>query len=211
MYRSTLQNRVDPFGQLHAVPHQGALMGNRGILHDGEQRIRRQWERKAWVTCVLSYGNVQRAVFSPNNYSELFFLDEATSFAAGHRPCHTCQRERYDLFRHTWLEANMPEKDGTFVPVTEIDRVMHAERALRGGKKRSFEVDLAELPCGTMYEHDGEACLVWQRGMLRWSFEGYVPVTSAAPTGRVRVLTPPSVVRMFRAGFLPRVHASADL
>lgn len=186
-------------------------MGNRGILHDGEQRIRRQWERKAWVTCALSYGNVQRDVFSPNNYSELFFLDEATSFAAGHRPCHTCQRERYDLFRRAWLEANMPEKEGSFVPVTEIDRVMHAERALRGGKKRSFEADLQDLPCGTMYEHDGEACLVWQRGMLRWSFEGYVPVASSAPAGHVRVLTPSSVVRMFRAGFLPRVHASADL
>jgi len=210
MPRSTLQNRVDPFGQLHAVPFRGSLMGNRGILHDNDQKIRRQWARKAWVTCVLSYDNVQRPVFSPNNYSELFFLDEATSLAAGHRPCNTCQRGRYMEFRQAWLGANMPDRAGTHVPVGEIDAAMHAERALRGGGKQTYRASLAELPDGTMFVHEGSACLLWRGKVWRWSFEGYSPVVMSGGETFVAVLTPASVVRMFATGFLPRVHPSAD-
>lgn len=209
MTRPTLQNRVDPFGQLHAVPHRGALMGNRGILHDSEQKIRRQWAHKGWVACALSFGNVRRPVFAPSNYSELFFLDEATSLAAGHRPCNTCQRERHVGFRKAWLKANMAGAGDTFVPVSEIDMVLHAERAIPGGGKRTWEATAGDLPDGTMFGHGDNAYLVWKRGMLLWSFGGYTPATTIPLDAQVRVLTPPSIVRMFATGFVPRVHPSA--
>lgn len=211
MSRPSLQNRVDPFGQLHAVPARGSLMGNRGILHDDQQRIRRQWSHKSWVTCVLSYGNLKRTVFAPNNYSELFFLDEVTSLAAGHRPCNTCRRPRYAEFKRAWVEANLADPSQAFVAVPQIDSALHAERAIPGGGKRSYNALVAELPRGTMFEHQGRAYLVWTRGILQWSFDGYAPVTSLMPTNPVRVLTPASIVRMFATGFVPRVHPSADL
>jgi hypothetical protein len=209
MPRPPLQNRVDPFGQLHAVPHRGALMGNRGILHDSEQKIRRQWAHKGWVACTLSFGEIRRPVFAPGNYSELFFLDEATSLAAGHRPCNTCQRERHAGFRKAWLKANIAGPGDKFVPVAEIDRILHAERAIPGGGKRTFDAALRDLPRGTMFGYGDNAYLVWKRGILQWSFGGYTPATAIPPDTQVRVLTPASVVRMFAAGFEPRVHPSA--
>jgi hypothetical protein len=210
MTRPTLQNRVDPFGQLHAVPHRGTLMGNRGILHDSEKKIRRQWAHKGWVTCTLSFSDVRHPVFAPSNYTELFFLDEATSLTAGHRPCNTCQRERYSEFRQSWLKANMSGAGNTFVPVSRIDRVLYAERAIPGGGKRTFEASVSDLPTGTMFEYGDNAYLVWKRGILLWSFGGYMPATTIPSDARVRVLTPPSMVRMFDTGFMPRVHSSAD-
>ncbi len=99
MKQTPLQNRVDPWGYLRATSARGSLMGNRGILHNQEKRIVRPWAHKAWIACLLSYGSVRRAVFAPGNYSELFFLDEATALSAGHRPCGQCQRERYRLFK----------------------------------------------------------------------------------------------------------------
>lgn len=184
-------------------------MGNRGILHDADQRIRRQWSHRSWVTCVLSFGDIQRAVFAPNNYSELFFLDEVTSLAAGHRPCHTCQRERHLAFKRDWVQANMAEKGNAFVPVSEIDKVLHAERAIPGGGKRTFQANAAALPRGTMFEHEGNAYLAWTSRLLRWSFEGYAYVADNIPDELVKVLTPASIVRMFSAGFEPYVHPSA--
>jgi hypothetical protein len=210
MSRPSLQNRVDPFGQLHAVPSRGSLMGNRGILHDDKQRIHRQWSHKSWVTCTLSYGNVKREVFAPNNYSELFFLDEATSLAAGHRPCSTCQRQRYVEFKRAWVEANMAEQGLIFVAAAQIDSVLHTERSIPGGEKRTFGAFVSELPLGTMFEHRGDAYLVWTSGILEWSFNGYKRTLPTVPVHPVQVLTPASVVRMYREGFLPRVHASAE-
>jgi len=210
MSRPSLQNRVDPFGELHAVSSRGSLMGNRGILHDDQQRIRRQWSHKSWVTCALAYGNVKRAVFAPNNYSELFFLDEATSLAAGHRPCNTCQRQRYVEFKRAWIKANMADQGQIFVAAPQLDSVMHMERAIPGGGKRTFDAFVSELPLGTMFEHEGNAYLVWVRGILRWSFDGYARAPSTMPSHPVRVLTPASIVRMYRVGFVPRAHSSAE-
>lgn len=184
-------------------------MGNRGILHDDQQRIRRQWSHKSWVTCTFAYCDVKRAVFAPNNYSELFFLDEATSLAAGHRPCSTCRRQRYVEFKRAWIQANMANQSSGFVAAPQIDSVLHAERTIPGGGKHTFDAHVAELPLGTMFEYAGNAYLVWTQGILQWSFGGYAPVTSAIPDGPVRVLTPPSIVRMFVAGFVPCVHPSA--
>lgn len=205
-----LQNRVDPWGKLHAVPTRGALMGNRGILHNEARKVVRPWARKPWVTCVLSFGNVKRTPFSPGNYSELFFLDEVTSLAAGHRPCKTCQRDRHIEFKEAWLQANAEAKDSSFVPISEIDQALHSERAMRGGEKLTFEAKYVDLPVGTMFEHEASAFLVWRHGPLRWSFSGYSAAPYMPREDTVHVLTPKSIVRMFDHGFQPIAHQSAD-
>lgn len=206
-----LQNRVDPHGQLHAVPERGAWMGNRGILHDAEKRIVVPWRLKRWITCVLSFRGRQREVFAPHRYSELFFLDEATSFAAGHRPCAECRRERYDEFRAAWSALNSAGHSKQKIGADEIDRILHSERAIRGGGKKTWLAALAGLPPGTIIEHDGRPHLVWGGKLRPWSFTGYgEPIApSAAAPGQVTVLTPPSIVEVFGTGFAPQVHASA--
>jgi hypothetical protein len=195
-----LQNRVDPYGALHATPARGAWMGNRGRLHDAGRRIDRPWQVRRWITCVLTFKDRKREVFAPNRYSELFFLDEATSLAAGHRPCAECRRARYEEFRDALALKG----------ADEIDRILHAERLDGGGGKRTYRGVLSSIPDGTMVEHDGRPHLVW-RGTLRpWSFAGYAPGVDVSPGIEVEVLTPPSVVAAIRAGFIPQVAGHFD-
>jgi hypothetical protein len=209
MSKTKLQNRVDPRGALHAVAEHGTLMGNRGILHDVNRKIVRQWQHKSWVACVLQFKGVKRSLFSPNNYSELFFLDEATSLSAGHRPCGFCQRSRYQLFKDIWFKANTSALTGPPHAIGLVDKALHVERAVRGGGKVTYPAILSDLPVGTMFECDGVIYLNWSGGQLPWSFKGYgLPVT-IAPSTSVQVLTPPSVVRMFQNGFTPEVHVTA--
>jgi hypothetical protein len=184
-------------------------MGNRGILHNEARQIVRPWARKPWVTCVLSFGDVKRTPFSPGNYSELFFLDEATSLAAGHRPCKTCQRDRHNEFKEAWLRANMTDAEGTFIPISKIDEALHSERGIPGGGKITFESRYADLPVGTMFEYRDAAYLVWDGMLLRWSFSGYSAADPIPKESTVHVLTPKSIVRMFESGFRPDVHPSA--
>lgn len=204
-----LQNCVDPWGRLHAVSARGTVMGNRGILHDADRRVTRPWAHRHWVACALSFQDRKQALFAPGRYSQLFFLDEATALAAGHRPCAHCQRDRYAAFRAAWQRANA----GRYVlrTIDDLDRALHAERAVRGGGKRTFEARRDELPDGALFEQGDSAYFVWKGASLRWSFEGYSRTApdTAAPS-MVSVLTPPSIVRMFREGFVPLVHGTAD-
>ncbi len=210
MSHRPLQNRVDPWGTLCAVPERGTLMGNRGILHDANSKVVRPWAHKAWVTCLpSSKGVVRRAPFSQNNYSELFFLDEATALAAGHRPCARCQPKRYVSFKQAWLHANVAEGLPSSTRMSEIDTLLHSERAIRGGGKRTFDASLAELPLGAMFEHEGLAYLLDARGCLQWSFGGYAAPTPIDGATTVKVLTPRSILRAFANGFSPAVHDSA--
>lgn len=205
-----LQNRVDPWGRLNAVPERGAWMGNRGILHGEDRRVLAPWRHQAWVTCRLEFKGRHREVFSPHRYSELFFLDEATAFAAGHRPCAECRRERYEEFKGLWCEANLGVSDPRVVPVARIDRRLHAERASRGGGKVTFRARFGELPDGAFIEHGGGAWLLWGGALCRWSPAGYSrPGLELAGADVVTVLTPASVVKVFERGLRPRVHASA--
>lgn len=208
--RPPLQNRVDPWGQLHAVPARGNLMGNRGVLHEG-QTIVRPWKSQAWVTCVLDATFQKRSPFSPGTYSELFFLDEATSFAAGHRPCRVCQRQRHDAFNGAWTSANKPSEPGARLPIAEIDKALHKERARPDRTKRTCRATVSELPPGTFFEHAGQARLVWTTGHLVWSFQGYTRAEPIDPGVEVEVLTPRSIVQLFASGFRPCVHASANV
>lgn len=204
-----LQNRVSPWGELVAVSDRGALMGNRGILHNEDKEIVRRWQHKAWVTCLLKFGNLQRPkpFSTTDNYSELFFLDEATAFAAGHRPCHYCQRQRAKQFKDAWCAANHPES--AFVPQGDLDAQLHRERTTRTGAKVTFEARAGELPLGTMFSMGESSYLVSTQGFLPWSFGGYGASVALSNGDLVAVLTPRSVVEAFRQGFLPDVHPSA--
>lgn len=206
-----LQNRIDPWGHLHAANARGSLMGNRGKLHNEQRQIIRDWQRLPWVTCALEFKGRKREVFAPSTYSELFFLDEATAFAAGHRPCASCRRERYDEFKASWLAANRARFSLTNESIGEIDKLLHAERVNVNGTKVTFEAPLRELPLGALFEINGESFLVWRKGLKRWSFSGYSSQeTQPSSSTLVRVLTPESIIRTFAGGFFPAVHESAN-
>src|SRR5215213_2819224 len=121
------QNRVSPFGDLLAVQERGTFMGNRGILHDDARHIRRAWQGKRWISCVLEFRGRKRPVMAPGRYTELFFLDEATALAAGHRPCNECRPERLAAFKHAWA-AGVEGQPGMRLLVTHLDPVLHRDR-----------------------------------------------------------------------------------
>jgi hypothetical protein len=205
-----LQNRVDPYGQLHAVDARGAWMGNRGVLHNKEKRIIAYSRTPRWITCSLDFNGIRRDVFSPDRYSELFFLDEATALAAGHRPCAECRRSRYKEFCAAWA-AGVDQGAGRPTRADTIDRVLHSERVKRGGEKRTFEARLSSLPAGVIVDFGGRPYLYRGATLRFWTFSGYGAVRDGVPSAtKVKVLTPKSIVRTIRAGFLPQVHESAD-
>jgi hypothetical protein len=208
------QNRVSPFGEIMATPERGTFLGNRGILHDGEGHIRRAWQVKRWLVCVLEFRGRKRKVMTPNRYTELFFLDEATALAAGHRPCAECRYRRFLDFCNAW-KVTHPGDAGTKRPTAdEIDAVLHAERSTRDRAKRSHAATLDELPDGVFVTREGrgpQAYLVRAGWLLEWSAGGYRERLPRPKDEMVQVLTPPSTVAAIRAGYVPEIHASADL
>ena len=204
-----LQNRVDPYGQLHAVDARGAWMGNRGVLHNSAREIVSPWRSPRWITCVLRFKGIRREIFAPHRYSELFFLDEATSLSAGHRPCAECRRDRFQDFCDAWTTGSGDRGSSQPARAGEIDRVVHADRVHRRGEKKTYEGALSSLPPGTMIERDGRAFLYWGGRLRAWSFFGYGPAVGVPPRARVQVLTPGSIVKTIRSGFVPQVHESA--
>jgi hypothetical protein len=188
------------------------LLGNRGIIHNHTREIVAQWRTKAWITCQLAWKGWRRTIMGPGSWTELFFLDEATAFAAGHRPCAYCRRARFSEFKTAWLAANPAVIPAVTLRIAEIDNVLHTQRARRGGGKVTYEEELKALPDGTMVELDAAAYLVWGRQLLKWSFNGYSRRETPRPSERtVRVLTPASIVRTFCNGFRPDVHESAHI
>ena len=206
-----LQNRVDPWGQLQAVNSRGAWLGNRGIIHNEKKQIVAQWRSNAWITCQTQFKGRLNPVFAPNSYSQLFFVDEATAFAAGHRPCGECRRDRYKEFKAAWIQSNRGQIEIENPSVIDIDKILHSERVFEDKKKRTFEAKIGSLPQGTIIEHEGKALLLWQDKLHEWSFDGYSQSQSSlSPSLSVEVLTPPSIVRLFASGFTPQVHVSAN-
>lgn len=202
-----LQNRVDPWGRLHAVTERGTMLGNRGIIHNQSREIVAQWRTKAWITCQLEWKGWRRTVMRPGSWTELFFLDEVTAFAAGHRPCAYCRRARFNEFKAAWLAANPAVLFVKNPRIGEIDRILHAERIRRGGEKVTYEDDVRTLPDGAMIAIGDSPYVMWNSQLLRWSFSGYEQSEIAElPSQRVRVLTPASIMRMFRVGFRPVIH-----
>jgi hypothetical protein len=200
------QNRVTPWGDVIATPERGTFMGNRGILHDEMGHIERPWQVKRWLVCVLSFRGRKRTVMTPHRYTELFFLDEATAFAAGHRPCAECRRERFNAFRAAWQTAqgspSLPTAD-------EIDRQLHAERLGPPCVKQTFTAELKELPTGVLIQHDaGGGVKVWlvqDDCLLAWSPGGYRERIARPKNTEVMVLTPRSTVEVIQAGYVPEI------
>lgn len=206
------QNRVTPFGEIVASPARGTLMGNRGCLHAANGQVTKAWARKAWVTCLLSYNGRQREVMAPGQYTELFFLDEATALAAGHRPCGTCQKERYKQFKDCWIAANRGVTASPVTSIGAIDEYLHDERHASNQAVRYATATLGELPDGCFVFRDdrpGDAWLYWQGQLHRWEPAGYQAGEAVQAREVVRVITPPSIVRMLREGYIPKVVASA--
>ncbi len=208
-----LQNRVTPFGEIVAVPERGSFMGNRGRIHNELRKLKsRHWDRKAWITCLLQFKGRHRQMMTPSTYTELFFLDEATAFAAGHRPCGECRRSDAKRFKKLWLQVNGASLQGKTGTMSNMDAVLHSERIARDGTQRRWEVRLSELPDGAMVLVDdpGAALLLQQGSLYLWSSAGYVE-RIPVPSGRtVTVLTPASVTRVLAAGYRPIVHPSVD-
>ncbi|MCA1334359.1 hypothetical protein [Pseudooceanicola marinus] len=203
----TLQNRVDPFGTIRAVPARGQLMGNRGILHDDRRVVRRTHAHQAWVACALSYkGRDRKPLMWPGRYTELFFLDEATALASGHRPCATCRRDRFKAFTAAWKAVHGGPEEGRSLPQT-IDRALHRARIARGGRKVTSEARAADLPDGTIIARGEDAFLILKGSLHLWGFEGY---GEALPLGEgpVTVLTPAPLLKVLRHGYRPEVHPS---
>ena len=206
-----LQNRIDPYGRLQAVEARGAWLGNRGVLHNDAGKIVAQWRLKRWITCLLSFKDRHREVFAPRRYSQLFFLDEATAFSAGHRPCAECRRERFNDFRSVWMLANSERvRVDKRLSVDQIDDVLHTERVTSNKGKQTYRSQLGALPSGTMIEIDNNASLIWNGGIWPWSFAGYgKPGYTLRESEEVTVLTPQSIVRAYANGLVPEVHVSA--
>jgi hypothetical protein len=201
-----LQNRVDPFGNIFRTPARGAWMGNRGVIHDEHKNIRKAFRTRAWITCVLQFKGRRRQVMTPRRWTELFFLDEATAFAAGHRPCFECRREDALRFKTCWIKGNPVYGFDKDTPVDEIDRILHRERIDSNGRKLSYEALLQDLPDGAFIEMEGSAWLVANGLVHEWTPFGYEKKITLSPQQPVSVLTPRSVVNAFRAGYLPQIH-----
>jgi hypothetical protein len=201
-----LQNRVTPTGEIIATSHRGLFVGNRGIIHDPATRtlLRRRWSTPAWLTCVLEFRGRRREVMARRSWTELFFLDEATAFAAGHRPCFFCRRDDANRFRAAWEKGNR----ATSVHATDIDRVLHAERLDHGGKRlHPLSAPPAELPDGAMVLQGDESFLITQGRAFQWSPGGYRAAQLAGEG--LMLLTPPSTMRALVAGYRPVLHPSA--
>lgn len=204
-----LQNRVTPLGELVADPGRGLVYGNRGCLHDDAGRIRRRFNGRRWIACRLEFrGRLRRPLLQPGRYTELFFLDDATAMAAGHRACAECRRADYDRFGAIWQEL-YPGETGA----DTIDAQLHAERVDPVTRRhRLHEAQLDELPDGAFVVHDGAPHLVLGARLLRWTAAGYITPKARPTHAEALLITPPSLVAVLRAGWeplVPLLHPSA--
>lgn len=233
-----LQNRVTPWSELvaaavrYALP--AAMFGNRGCLHDVSRNIVRQCAGRMWISCILNvdrtrkiqrndnraFNGRKRVLMTPRRYTELFFLDEPTALAAGHRPCGCCRRKEFAKFMECWKIAMPREECWT---AADVDMMLHGERYSKDGSKVLYTAPLETLPDGVIVAlnlaatrktlQDGDCWLKWAGHLHRWGHVGYVQRReNVAGTQPVRVLTPRSMVATMRAGFEPSLpHISAHV
>jgi hypothetical protein len=204
-----LQNRVTPLGELVTDPARGLVYGNRGCLHDANRRIRRRYNGKRWIACRLRFrGWQRRPLMQPGRFTELFFLDEATALAAGHRPCALCRREDYERFVAAWRELH-PGQTGA----DAIDARLHSERVTPDTHAHLCrDASLDELPDGAFVLREGTPWLVLGADLLSWTAAGYVARRPRPARQQALLVTPPSLVTILRGGWQPLVpllHPSA--
>jgi hypothetical protein len=201
-----LQNRVDPFGELFADPARGTFMGNRGgRFHTGARTLTaRRWASRQWICCVLAFKGRHRDVWG-RFYTELFFLDEPTALAAGHRPCFECRRGDAENFAEHWRIAN---RSYSRPRAAEMDQVLHRER-LQGRAKHQHRRSIDGLPDGAFIALERAAFAVRGAALLRWTPEGYRARVPRPRGCMVDVLTPPAILAVLGAGYQPHWHPSA--
>jgi hypothetical protein len=206
--RVPLQNRVTPTGEIVAHPGRGLLMGNRGCLHGPDRRLgTARWRSRLWICCTLSWKGVERDPMPPGRWTALFFIDEATALAAGHRPCAYCRRADYAAFTEAWRRASELAQRPR---AGEMDARLHGERvAPRTRRQVTRPVPAAALPDGAMIRYGGAVGLMRGGHFLPWSFEGYAAPLPVPPEPPVELLTPPATVAVLRAGYRPLLHPTA--
>ena len=179
-------------------------MGNRGALHSDEGEITRFHKGNRWIFCELEFKDRKRELMQPGQYTELFFLDEATAFAAGHRPCMECMRERAVEFRDAWAATNL-NAEGAHVRLPMMDAMLQRERIDADGNKKTAKAKISSLPDGVMVvpESSETPHLLDSGRLYPWSFTGYGEPVATKPDQMVTVLTPRTVVKTFKAGFAP--------
>ena len=202
-----LQNRVTPAGEIVADPSRGLMMGNRGCLHGpGRELGVSRWRSKLWICCVLNWRDVQRDPMPPGRWTALFFLDEATALAAGHRPCAYCRRGDFLDFAEAWRAARGLARRPR---AGEMDSILHRERVDRARRQITRQVPAGELPDGVMIRAGGVTGLLINGRPRPWSFHGYGAAAGVGGPGPVELLTPPSIVAAITAGYQPLVHPTA--
>jgi len=200
-----LQNRVTPLGELVATPERGEVYGNRGCLHDAGGVIRRRWSGRRWIACRLEFKGWQRGpLLQPGRFTELFFLDEVTAFAAGHRPCFECRRRDALNFAECWQRGHSLT---TRPAAADMDAVLHEQRLDDSAKRRHVR-PAAELPDGAVVVLDGRAFAVHGDALMYWTPDGYATRRPRPRSGTIEVLTPPAMLAVLTAGYPVRWHAS---
>ena len=196
-----LQNRVNPFGELIATPARGTMMGNRGGKFHRDDRTlgKRRWSSRHWICCDLHYKNAKHDAMG-RYYTSVFFLDEVTALAAGHRPCFFCRRKEAQLFLSLAAPPLMADA---------ADHILHEQRFASRKKTVTQEYDVAALPDGAMVAIDDVPHAVRGARLLRWSFEGYGDARARRTVKRATLITPPLFVAILAHGFMPRWHDSA--
>ena len=205
---TALQNRATPFGEIVAATARGLFMGNRGILHDENRRLGAvRWRHPHWIVCRLAFRGRRRTVMTPGRYTELFFLDEATALAAGHRPCAECRRDAWRSFQQAWQDAFQSDARPS---AGELDRVLHRARVEpRSRRQITHQALLKDLPDGAFIDVAGQPYLVLEGRLLPWRPEGYGFALPRRDDRMVTVLSPRPTVAVMAAGYRPVVHPSA--
>ena len=184
-------------------------MGNRGVIHNEQREITHAFRHKAWITCVLQFKDRKREVMTPGRWTELFFLDEATAFAAGHRPCFECRREDALKFKQCWIAGN-PEYQFTMkTTIKEIDEVLQRERIDKHTNKVTHTRLSSEVPEGTFVQIDRDPYVLRNGKLHAWTPSGYVQNIPLPENRIMTVLTPASMVNTFRMGYVPQVKKSS--
>jgi hypothetical protein len=206
------RNRVDPWGDLHAVAARGLLTGNRGCVVDDHERVVRHHGSSLWITCVTKFRDWRWPLARPRRWTPLFFLDDAVALAAGHRPCATCRRADHTAYQTAVTRA---VESPALLLASHLNERLQAERHRRGrglvraGDRIVWSAPFAELPDGTVIvAPDGSCRLVLEERLLRFSFEGWVDATPRPFIGDATVLTPPTSVAALAHGYQPLLHPS---
>lgn len=200
-----LQNRVDPTGKVIKTPYKGAWMGNRGVIHNSKREIVRAFRLTAWITCRLAFKGQKLPLLDPNRNTQLFFLDEATSFSAGHRPCAECRREDFNSFKAFWLKGNEDYGFDKKTKICFIDAILQQERIDTVMAKVTYEDRLGTLPDGSFILYMDVPHLVYKANLYPWSAAGYGKVISIPAEEIVTVLTPKSIIETYKAGYIPQI------